>query len=1120
MAREFNEFDFRDFGGLDFYTPPQSFTPEVMVNPYQDYYQPALPAAEPEPSYYTYGAIPSADLFDYEAEAERMRAEEIRQAELLFQRQLEEQRQMEFLRQQEFQRQEAARVAEMQRQEQLAYQAELARVAQQQEAARIAQEQEAARIAAEEAARAQQPVGGLTAAPEPEPSVEMFNWPDGTRRPYPPPPEIAPEPVGVLTPPPEEPIYTAPLQEERNVVTPLPTRKEEPAPPVVEPPANLFVEGADVPQSSGLNLGALDELFANLRKTEELQKLALEPGLLQQGFTGTSGVTAPPAGAGIFATPTPAEQPAIDFEVTPEMAGALQQVARPAEITAAEREAVTSNPRVQALQRISDQLKANDFAGAFDSALAAERDLGGDFVGNIIDANKLRELRGPMTAEEITKFYNEMPQKVFEERYLSPGNEFKKEQAIERNIAALGGQAGYVDPMLGVKKEETLLSKLPVKELAALAAAAMGATAIPGLFGGAGGASGAGAAGGAGAGGAGALTGVTPTGLVPGTTAAKLAGAAGSAGTTGGLGSAIKTVGKIPATIGKTVAETLGLPITKTVSQAALGNAIITGATTAAKGGDLEDVLKAALLSAGVTYVSAPIIDSLKDAAKAVGSKLGIATGAPATAAGTAVSDALSDVATDELLREVTVTATRPALSSLIGTAVGALPTSTKVDLPEPQIRTEPPPTEPADELAEVVVTSQRPDLTTLGGLVTPTTTTPEPVVADRPVVEEPIEQPLEEVVVTSERPPLSDLLGLGAVAVPTTTPVEVTQPEYIEDVILPEEEPLEEVVVTSERPPLSDLLGLGTVKVPTTTPVDVAKPDYIEDVVLPEEEPLEEVVVTGTRPPLADLLGLGTVKVPTTTPIDLPQPEVILDQIVYPEEVVVEGTKPTDGGLTLPPFTIPLQTPVEGITEPKVNQPNPLKDLLDKYGSLENLLKLLGALGSAASGTKGTTAPTAPTGGMGGALPKYTYTRTQLSPDIDYYTYGTRPEAKFFDYGLQLEKPTQPELPPAKPPGEEPVMAQGGLMGYAKGGSNQSRYFDGPGSGRDDKIPALLSDGEYVMDAETLALLGDGSTKEGARRMDEFRAKIRQHKGRALSRGQISPDAKSPTEYMGGGLA
>jgi hypothetical protein len=728
--------------------------------------------------------------------------------------------------------------------------------------------------------------------------------------------------------------------------------------------AGLFVEGADAPKSSGINTAALDELFANLRKTEQLQKLALEPGLLQQGFTGTSGLTAPPSGAGIFATPTRAEEPAIDFNVTPEMAGALQSVARPAGITAAEREAVTSNPRVQALQQISDKLKADDFAGAFDTALAAERNLGGDFVGNIIDSNKMRELRGPMSAEEITKFYNEMPQKVFEERYVGPGNEFKKDQAIERNIAALGGQAGYVDPMLGLKKEETLLGKLPIKELTALAAAAMGATAIPGLFGGASSAGG--------AGGAGALTGVTPTGLVPGTTAAKLAAA--GAGTAGGVAAA-----------------------------APLAEVVITA------------------------------------------SKFGL---------------------------------TIPQAAALVGaTGAGAL---------------------------------------SGGSAAAPTA----------PAATTPTQPPLEEVVVTGTRAPVippaaigAGLAGVGTVSVPTTTPVEVTPPEYIEDVVLPEEEALEEVIVKAKRPPVvppaavvGGLAGAGALTGGGGFP----------------EGPIEEVVVEGTNRPPAEL-DIPPVPIPTTTPVDVTPPDYIEDVTVPEEdleEVIVEGTKPVDGGLNLPPFTIPLKTPVDIPKQPtKINQPgldDKLKGMLDKYGSFENLMKLLGALGAAGSGSKKPTIPTTGTGtgGMGGALPKYTFARQQLSPDIDYFTYGTRPEAKFFEQGFRLEQPTQPEGPPAKTPDEDKPMAVGGLTGYAKGGSKSSRYVDGPGSGRDDKIPALLSDGEYVIDAETLALLGDGSTKEGARRMDKFRANIRRHKGRALSRGQISPDAKTPEKYMGGGLA
>lgn len=77
------------------------------------------------------------------------------------------------------------------------------------------------------------------------------------------------------------------------------------------------------------------------------------------------------------------------------------------------------------------------------------------------------------------------------------------------------------------------------------------------------------------------------------------------------------------------------------------------------------------------------------------------------------------------------------------------------------------------------------------------------------------------------------------------------------------------------------------------------------------------------------------------------------------------------------------------------------------------------------------------------------------------------------------------------------------------------SRLAEGGGSGRDDTIPARLSDGEYVMDAETVSLLGDGSTKDGARRLDAMRAKIREHKGKSMARGKFSANAKSPLAYL-----
>lgn len=69
---------------------------------------------------------------------------------------------------------------------------------------------------------------------------------------------------------------------------------------------------------------------------------------------------------------------------------------------------------------------------------------------------------------------------------------------------------------------------------------------------------------------------------------------------------------------------------------------------------------------------------------------------------------------------------------------------------------------------------------------------------------------------------------------------------------------------------------------------------------------------------------------------------------------------------------------------------------------------------------------------------------------------------------------------------------------------------------GRSDNIDAKLSEGEYVIDAETVALLGNGSTEAGADRLDQFRSNIRQHKGAALANGDISPDAAPVEQYLG----
>lgn len=125
-------------------------------------------------------------------------------------------------------------------------------------------------------------------------------------------------------------------------------------------------------------------------------------------------------------------------------------------------------------------------------------------------------------------------------------------------------------------------------------------------------------------------------------------------------------------------------------------------------------------------------------------------------------------------------------------------------------------------------------------------------------------------------------------------------------------------------------------------------------------------------------------------------------------------------------------------------------------------------------------------------------------------------PQVTSGTYNVQAKAPAPTTSAAAPATQTAPVEEPPG--GYARGGLGEvARLVRGGGTGRDDTINARLSDGEYVIDAETVALLGDGSTKAGAERLDEFRAQVRRHKGKALARGKFSPNAKSLAAYMKG---
>ena len=77
-------------------------------------------------------------------------------------------------------------------------------------------------------------------------------------------------------------------------------------------------------------------------------------------------------------------------------------------------------------------------------------------------------------------------------------------------------------------------------------------------------------------------------------------------------------------------------------------------------------------------------------------------------------------------------------------------------------------------------------------------------------------------------------------------------------------------------------------------------------------------------------------------------------------------------------------------------------------------------------------------------------------------------------------------------------IMGASSLGGYAAGGN--PRLLRGPGDGMSDNIPAMigkkqparLADGEFVIPADVVSHLGNGSTEAGAKRLHEMMNKVR----------------------------
>lgn len=173
---------------------------------------------------------------------------------------------------------------------------------------------------------------------------------------------------------------------------------------------------------------------------------------------------------------------------------------------------------------------------------------------------------------------------------------------------------------------------------------------------------------------------------------------------------------------------------------------------------------------------------------------------------------------------------------------------------------------------------------------------------------------------------------------------------------------------------------------------------------------------------------------------------------------------------------------------------------------------------------------PKLPVVGYQGSIPEYTAVRERVPMQEDPNRRPGSAGRRYFSDTIFAQKPeTEPmtveqaraqakaqaqgiaagQPPTAAPkekeydPDADPVGMAGPDRIYAKGGIanlSQGRYLGGTTDGQADKVPARidngqearLSDGEFVLPADLVALLGNGNSNAGAKKLHEFMDRVR----------------------------
>jgi hypothetical protein len=271
-----------------------------------------------------------------------------------------------------------------------------------------------------------------------------------------------------------------------------------------------------------------------------------------------------------------------------------------------------------------------------------------------------------------------------------------------------------------------------------------------------------------------------------------------------------------------------------------------------------------------------------------------------------------------------------------------------------------------------------------------------------------------------------------------------------------------------------------------TTPPAGETKAD--DTTTTEEEPPAATVTGGGTTPGTNITVGGGGSVVDTLDPINLKSDPALTEKTTL--EKIKDAAEIVSTAATL----VPLVTGAVGGgggggTLPRDNT---------RLNFVKSTLRptLTGGIGGTGGGGAGGT------GGTGSRYPytPTTYGRAGGDQETEYLFFTRDPvtgeeltDAEYLDAA-----DGSPIAPGKKEGGEIEDDMVKHLVDYHKNGGHQGPgQVKGIGSGQEDKIPAWLSDGEYVWSAQDVADLGDGSTDEGVRRLDKMREMVRRQAGR-----------------------